>query len=290
MSKNKPIERMTVNDCVGAWIEDVCFRTRTPYYPEAARSSLVSDCEDFVKVLRRELFVGSGVVNKAASNAAMSKLLSSWNNKFRVTPNLTSEHIARLSDGLESIARPGHADLIHGEFGTAYSVGEARKAAEGDGIDEYHSELILWLCDEVEHLKAILPSPSPEPVNKDDLLNQTRGRNCKQTLAGSLFLSAFTHTFPLGNGKAARSKKCQELMDAKEVQLVLLANGVPLDAMKACAEWDKQVDRMVAEKARQMVEEKFGETNGRVFDLLYAVESHLKQQMRDAGIRLPEED
>ena len=43
------------------------------------------------------------------------------------------------------------------DFGTPYSVEEARYVVKTHGgMDRYHRELLTWLCDEVERLRAKL--------------------------------------------------------------------------------------------------------------------------------------
>ena len=40
-----------------------------------------------------------------------------------------------------------------GEFGTPYSINEARLVAENQSMDEYHREIMCWLIYEVERLE-----------------------------------------------------------------------------------------------------------------------------------------
>jgi hypothetical protein len=48
-----------------------------------------------------------------------------------------------------------------GSFGTPYSVSEARGAAQKHkDMDQYHAELMLWLCDEVDRLTNLLKARS----------------------------------------------------------------------------------------------------------------------------------
>ena len=177
-----------------------------------------------------------------------------------------------------------------GTPGTPYSVGEARKVVITHlMMQPYHRELILWLCDEVDRLTAALPCPDPEPVPKEELLDYSIGRRGRErNLAGSLFLSAFTHTFPMGKGD--KHPDAQKLFDAKDIKLVLLANGIPLDAMKACAEWEKQVERMIADKAREMILDKLGDDLNAIDELLESTKNHIKDKMLKAGIQPSDEE
>ena len=49
-----------------------------------------------------------------------------------------------------------------GSYGTPYSVSEARGAAKSHNMDQYHRDLILWLCDEVERFEAQLEKAGDE--------------------------------------------------------------------------------------------------------------------------------
>ena len=130
-----------------------------------------------------------------------------------------------------------------------YTVSEARKVAGDPNVllnRPYVKDIILWMCDEIERLQAL----NPEPIPKDVLLERD-GRS----LVGSLFLSAFTKAFRIGRPE---SKDANKLVAAKKVRLTLVANGIAMDAGAVCVEWDKQVDRMIAEKAEELLEEKMG--------------------------------
>ena len=78
-------------------------------------------------------------------------------------------------------------------------------------------------------------------------------------------------------------------MEAKEIRLVLLANGVPLDAAAVCVEWEKQIDRMVAEKAAELIREKMEGHMNAVSDMMEAVKIDLKDRMGKLGIEMNED-
>jgi len=100
------------------------------------------------------------------------------------------------------------------------------------------------LCDDwealtkrVAELEAAL---NPKPIGKQTLL--MRG-----DLLENLFVEAFTATFPTvldGN------KDFDTLVNATELRLVLVCNGVPLDAAAVCIEWEKQLEVMVKNRLR----------------------------------------
>lgn len=182
--------------------------------------------------------------------------------------------------------------LIDGEgrkCGTPYSTLEARKAvALGSCLSGYQKKLILWLCGEVERLQQKLEVLDPVPISKHLLLKHS---GVEGGLRNSLFLSAFVQTFPsLYSSSPEDVEQTAKLTNADNVQLVLVANGVPLDATAACIEWEKQVDRMILEKASELILDKFGEQRSKIFDLLNAAEEGLKDSMRAAGIPTEEEE
>ena len=41
-------------------------------------------------------------------------------------------------------------------YGTSYTVTEARKVAGQPKYDNYHKEIMLWLCDRVEELEKLI--------------------------------------------------------------------------------------------------------------------------------------
>ena len=160
-------------------------------------------------------------------------------------------------------------------YGSPYSVAEARKSASiGTGISQYHSSLILWLCDEVERLRAENNVLNPVTVDKKELLFDRAG------LTGHLFVSCFAEAF-----KGAVTPEVQKkLLDSKDISLVLVANGIPMDAIKVCEEWDKQVDAAVERKAAELVQTRFKDSKRRIDDMMDAVEGHVRDELAKAGI------
>lgn len=132
---------------------------------------------------------------------------------------------------------------------------------------------------EVARLKAL----NPTPIDKDTLLGWSDGRHGKKELVGSLFLSAFARTFPIGSEKHD-NQDFKALIDAKQISLVLVANGIPMDAVEVCREWDKQVDRAVEEKARELVHDKLYELMEALDNAKESFKRHATTQMDKAGI------
>ena len=169
----------------------------------------------------------------------------------------------------------------------SYSVSECRKAAttnDQDVIDYQHGLMITWLCDEVERLErenVQLKTNAVAPVPKEKLLRFGSGN-----LVGSLFLSAFAKTFK----NAGCDPKCKPLVDATELQLVLVANGIPMDAAAVCVEWESQVDRMVRKQASDMLLDKFGEQREKLFNLIESMGESLRDQLREAGFPTGEDE
>ena len=119
---------------------------------------------------------------------------------------------------------------------------------------------------------------NPKPIGKETLLY-------RNDLLEHLFVEAFAATFP----KETENPAFQELVEAKEIRLVLLANGVPLDAAAVCVEWEKQIDRMVAEKAAELIREKMEGHMTAVSDMMEAVKADLKDRMGKLGIEMNED-
>ena len=145
------------------------------------------------------------------------------------------------------------------------------------------TELISELSKEVTRLQAL----NPDPISKQTLLDQTMWPY--QTLLGSLFLTAFAETFPveMGGGISADGQK---IVDADKISLVLFANGVPMDATKATKQWDKQVDRMIAQKAKELVEEKLRNLYESLDSIEQSIKRHARDEMKKAGLPFEEEE
>jgi hypothetical protein len=138
--------------------------------------------------------------------------------------------------------------------------------------------LMLWLCEEVERLKKLL---NPKPIDKLTILSEKK-------LRGHLFIEAFTNTFPLL--KDPLPEEAKALISAKELTITLLVNGIPLDAGECIDEWEKQVDRMIAERAKELIKDKFAEGTYALDELMGSIKTHIKQKMLDAGIPFDDDD
>lgn len=172
--------------------------------------------------------------------------------------------------------------------GSPRTIAEARAVVNDKKIladRAFVQDLILWLCDEIERHDA----KDPDPIPKETLLDWAMGRGGKQKLAGSLFLSAFAKAFPIDKaGKIEKDKDAKKLCDAKEISLVLVANGVPMDAASVCVEWDKQVDRMIAEKAAELLEDQMGTVRETAESLDRVIKDAIHEFRKKNGI--PKED
>jgi len=158
---------------------------------------------------------------------------------------------------------------------TAYSIQTARNIASGEiGLAGH---VINSLCDDWEDLTKkvaeLEAALNPKPIGKETLLN-------RNDLLEHLFIEAFAATFP----KETKNKGFKELVEAKELRLILLANGVPLDAAAVCVEWEKQVDKMISEKAGELIREKMEDHMAAVSDMMEAVKTDLKDRMEKLGI------
>jgi len=274
---NRPINLMTTDDMVRAWVGD---RRIKVALDSRQYGELVADCEKSVASLKERDPKGR---SRDAARMASASLLTAWCARHAIPFPAVADSFV-LADGLAALAgwkREDHADPVPGEFGTPYSVTEARLyAAETPGLDQYARDLMLWLCDEVDSCRRDLEVMRPSPLPKEKVLRDD-GR------LGHLFLSSLVATFPVLGKDDARLKP---ILESDRLTLVLLANGVPLDAAKACEEWERQTDRIVREAAAELVAEKVGEELGKVEEVLAGVRRAIMDKMERAGIPLPKEE
>jgi hypothetical protein len=275
---NKPIDMMDTDDLVRAWVQESDVKTPLD---ETAYKTLVTMCRSMMTDLRDVRRKGND--GKFDAKGMVMPALVSWCNRFSIP--YPKDAVPRLVSGLCALAgwdRPSHADPVLGEYGTPYSVEEARLMAEEGGLDEHHKEIILWLCDRVERLQAELAAATPKPLDKQEVLQAKHGARLEH-----LFISSFVATFP---EMAKRDPRIKAIVDADKLTMTLVVNGVPLDAGKACLEWEKQSERIVAEAAGKLLLEKLGEKRNAILELMDEIRDSIMDKMRTAGIRLPEDE
>ena len=75
-------------------------------------------------------------------------------------------------------------------------------------------------------------------------------------------------------GEYAKAKEVYNVED-KELDIVLTINGHEMDFEDCCNYWQDQVNRMITQRANELLSEKFAEVN----DLLYDFEERLKDEV-----------
>jgi hypothetical protein len=111
-------------------------------------------------------------------------------------------------------------------------------------------------------------------------INMTKEECEKRSLLGFIVIEALV-------GAIGTDKKFEEFMKDKKVgkdyiyDVHLTANGVELDLQKAVDHWGSQVERMIGEKAKELLEDKFRDITYAFDDLKSWLDSEINKHLED---------
>ena len=142
---NKPIDQLSSHDIANAWWGDYMRPV------EHRKAQCFPDLVELIDGFKTSSDVFAGL----DSSDVIFMAIKRWGDKFNFCiPNAVIERLRysiSVYYGIEK--RAPWSNPICGEFGTAYSVAEARLVARNNMDDMQVKHLILWLCDRVEELE-----------------------------------------------------------------------------------------------------------------------------------------
>jgi len=101
-----------------------------------------------------------------------------------------------------------------------------------------------------------------------------------KSLMGHLFLSGLTNTLKNGDiSEFAEKNGIPGVGTVAEVNFFI--DGIEIDLLKLITEWEKQVDRMVAKEAKELVRSQFVDISNLLYDLEGSLKVEIDKRLED---------
>ena len=110
-------------------------------------------------------------------------------------------------------------------------------------------------------------------------INITKEIANNKSLAGHLVLEGLTSV--LKDKNISDFVKKNETKDGVIAEITFQINGVDLPFLEFCEHWHKQVDRMIKEKAQEIIDEKFSDISDLAYDLQERLKLEVEKRMED---------
>ena len=135
--------------------------------------------------------------------------------------------------------------------------------------DSELSECIQLALSEIDSLKGnTLKATKLEILSRNDWLNH-------------LFVTAFAESFH----NYDKNPIAERLANAESLEIRLVVNGISLDVISALKSYDNQTDRMIKEKAEELLLDKIPGFAEKMTNLSNDLTEHVENELRKAGIK-----
>lgn len=101
------------------------------------------------------------------------------------------------------------------------------------------------------------------------------------------FVQAIIETF--NNNHKKIEKFMKDAGDPPEYSLTVTCNGVELNFLALCKEWEKQVDRMVKEEAVKLIEGKLVDIKPDFDELNIIRKTYIEKVCEKLGVKIPDD-
>ena len=105
----------------------------------------------------------------------------------------------------------------------------------------------------------------------------------RDTLIGDFVLHGLTVAIKEGTIKDSTIEDVAKEMksDDGHLDVAITVNGREIDIHEFCEHWESQIDRMIREKAQEIVEDKFSDINSIFFDLECRIKNEIEKRLED---------